>query len=85
MSLLTVSPSPHIRSAMSTQKIMLAVILALVPAIAAGTIFFGPRALILVVFCALISMLTEAVCRFLEKGRYYFRRQRNAYRCASGT
>ncbi len=65
MGLLTVSPSPHIRSEMSTQKIMLMVILALVPAIAAGTIVFGPRALLLVVFCAAVSMMTELVCRKL--------------------
>ena len=65
MGLLTVSPSPHVRSEMSTQKIMLMVILALVPAILAGTIVFGPRALVLVVFCALVSMMTELVCRKL--------------------
>lgn len=52
---------------MSTQKIMLMVVLALVPAIAAGTIVFGPRALLLVVFCALVSMMTEVVCRALMK------------------
>ena len=33
MSLLTISPSPHVRSSMTTQKIMLLVVLALVPAI----------------------------------------------------
>lgn len=65
MGLLTVSPSPHIRSAMTTQKIMLMVVLALVPAIISGTIFFGPRALFLVVFCAVVSMFTEFVCRKL--------------------
>lgn len=65
MGLLTVSPSPHIRSAMTTQKIMLMVVLALVPSVIAGTIFFGPRALFLVVFCAVVSMFTEFVCRKL--------------------
>ncbi len=67
MGLLTVSPSPHIRSAMTTQKIMLMVVLALVPAIISGAIFFGPRALFLVVFCAVVSMFTELVCRALMK------------------
>ena len=67
MGLLTVSPSPHIRSAMTTQKIMLMVVLALVPAIISGTIFFGPRARFLVVFCAVVSMFTELVCRALMK------------------
>jgi electron transport complex protein RnfD len=52
---------------MTTQKVMLMVILALVPAILAGTIVFGPRALLLVVFCAIVSMLTEVVCRALMK------------------
>lgn len=65
MNILTVKPSPHIRSGLTTQKIMLAVILALVPAIAAGTIVFGPRALLMVVFCAAVSMMTEVVCRAL--------------------
>lgn len=67
MNILTVKPSPHIRSELTTQKIMLAVIIALIPAIIAGTIVFGPRALFMVVFCALVSMMTEVVCRALMK------------------
>lgn len=67
MNILTVKPSPHIRSELTTQKIMLAVILSLVPAIIAGTIIFGPRALFMVIFCALVSMMTEIVCRALMK------------------
>ncbi len=65
MNTLTVKPSPHIRSDITTQKIMLAVIIALVPAIIAGTIVFGPRALLMVIFCALVSVMTEIVCRAL--------------------
>lgn len=64
-SLFTVSPSPHVRSGMTTQKIMLLVVLALVPAIVAATVFFGPRALLLVVFCAAVSVFTELVCQKL--------------------
>ena len=60
-SILTVSPSPHVRSSMTTQKIMLLVVLALVPAIVAATVVFGPRALLLVVFCAVVSMFTAIV------------------------
>lgn len=67
MNILTVKSSPHIRSELTTQKIMLAVIIALVPAIIAGTIVFGPRALFMVIFCALVSMMTEVVCRALMK------------------
>ncbi len=67
-SMLTVSPSPHVRSGMTTKKIMLVVVLALVPAIAAATVVFGPRALLLVVFCAGVSVLTELVCqRLMQK------------------
>ena len=57
--LLTVSPSPHIRSRMTTQKIMGLVLLALVPAIVAATIVFGVRALFLIVFCGAVSVLVE--------------------------
>lgn len=64
-SLLTISPSPHVRSSMTTQKIMLLVVLALIPAIVAATVVFGPRALLLVVFCAIVSMFTELVCQKL--------------------
>ncbi|MDE6021311.1 MAG: RnfABCDGE type electron transport complex subunit D [Ruminococcus sp.] len=67
MNILTVSPSPHIKSGITTQKIMLTVIAALIPAIISGTIFFGPRALFMVIFCALVSMITEIVCRALMK------------------
>ena len=64
-SLLTVSPSPHVRGQMTTQKIMLLVVLALVPAIVAATIVFGGRALLMVVFCAAVSVFTEFVCQKL--------------------
>jgi len=66
-SILTISPSPHVRSGMTTQKIMGLVILALVPSIAAATIIFGLRALLLVLFCAIVSALTEFVCQKLMK------------------
>ncbi len=66
-SILTISPSPHVRSGMTTQKIMGLVILALVPSIVAATIVFGFRALMLTLFCAIISVLTELVCQKLMK------------------
>ena len=45
MNKLKVSVSPHIHSGVTTQKIMLDVIIALMPAAAAGCIIFGIRAL----------------------------------------
>ena len=67
MQLLTVSPSPHVRSGMTTQKIMGLVLLALLPAAVCGVIFFGIRALLIMLFCILISMATEAICQKLMK------------------
>lgn len=57
----TVSPFPHIRSSVTTSKIMLNVLLALVPTIIASVIIFGYRSLIVVLF----SMLSAAVFEFL--------------------
>ena len=59
--LLTVSPSPHIKKGSSTQKIMLHVIIALLPATIWGIIMFGGRAAALVA----ISVVS---CVFFEWG-----------------
>lgn len=67
MKLLTIAPSPHIREGMTTQKIMLYVIGALVPAAVASVIHFGWRALLLMVFCVGISMACEGLCRIVMK------------------
>jgi electron transport complex protein RnfD len=42
------SSSPHIRSDETTQKLMLDVIIALIPALAASIYYFGYKAMILV-------------------------------------
>jgi len=52
---------------MSTQKIMLNVIIALMPAVAASCIFFGPRALLLTAVCVVSSVLFEYFSRKLMK------------------
>lgn len=44
---LLISSSPHFISGNTTTKIMLTVILALLPALIAGVVFFGPQALVL--------------------------------------
>lgn len=59
MSKLFVEPSPHIRSAWTTQKIMLNVIIALLPALVAATIIFGLRALVLSVICCTCCVVFE--------------------------
>ena len=48
MNKLKVSVSPHIHSGVTTQKIMLDVIIALLPAAVAGCIIFGARSLLVI-------------------------------------
>ena len=63
MNLLTVSPSPHIRSERTTQSIMLDVIIALCPAWIASVIIFGWRALLVSVVCIVSCGAPEYLCR----------------------
>jgi len=64
---LIVSSSPHQNSDVSTQKIMMTVIIALIPAIVASGIFFGLRAIALVAVCCSSAVLFEYLCRKLMK------------------
>ena len=54
-----VSFSPHIRSGARTNRIMLDVLIALVPAFIASVLIFGPRAAILVLMCVFFCVLFE--------------------------
>ena len=58
---LTVASSPHIRGNFRTNRIMLDVVLALLPGLAVGAAFQGPRAL----FVALLSVSTCVVAEWL--------------------
>lgn len=60
-SLLHVSMPPHIRQSESVPSIMLSVILALVPALAASVVFFGGYALLLVSVCIAAAAGSEAL------------------------
>ncbi len=51
MNKLIVEPSPHVKCAWTTQKVMLNVIIALCPALIASVLIFGLRALVLTVIC----------------------------------
>lgn len=64
---LSVSSSPHIRSAARTDRIMLDVIIALVPALIAGCVLFGMRALLVVASCVISSVLAEFVFNLIVK------------------
>jgi electron transport complex protein RnfD len=64
---LTVSASPHIRSATTTTGIMLDVILALIPAFLAAVIYFGPRVLAVAAVTVGTSVLSEFFARKVMK------------------
>ncbi|MBQ9032429.1 MAG: RnfABCDGE type electron transport complex subunit D [Parasporobacterium sp.] len=61
MSQLTVSSSPHIRQNTTTQRVMLDVIIALMPALIASVIIFGFRALLIVAICVACCVLAEFI------------------------
>lgn len=64
---LLVSSSPHIRSGETTQRIMLDVIIALMPALFAGIFYFGFKALTLTVTAVVFAVATEAVMQRIMK------------------
>ena len=65
--LMKVSSNPHIRSKVSTSKIMLAVVIALLPATVFGIWNFGTNALLLVITTVLTTVLTEMAYELFMK------------------
>ena len=61
------SSSPHAHAAVTTSRIMLDVIIALLPALCCGVYFFGLRALILTGTCIAACLVTEGLCRLAMK------------------
>lgn len=66
---LTIASSPHIRGNFRTNRIMLDVILALLPALTVGVWKFGPRALLVTLVCVAAAVGTERVYSALTKTR----------------
>lgn len=67
-SVLVVSHAPHINGSDTVPKIMLDVIIALMPALIAGVLVFGMRALIVALTCVISSAAAEYIwCRILKK------------------
>lgn len=64
---LIASSSPHIRSEETTQKIMLDVIIALLPALIASIFYFGFNSLVLVVASVAAAIATEIICQKIMK------------------
>lgn len=58
---LIVSTAPHVRSSLTTRKIMLNVVIALLPCAAAGIYYFGYRAAIVLAVSVLSAVLAEFI------------------------
>ena len=67
MNKLIVSSSPHIREGITTRRVMLDVIIALVPAIMASVIIFGAKSFLLVCVSVASCVLSEYICRKVMK------------------
>lgn len=65
--ILTVSASPHVRSAQTVSGIMLNVIIAMLPALAASIWLFGPRVLLVCAVTIGASVLAEYASRKIMK------------------
>ena len=65
--LMRVSSNPHIRSKVSTSKIMLAVVIALLPTTVFGIWNFGINALLIVITTVITTVLTELIYELLMK------------------
>ena len=61
------SSSPHAHAAMTTSRLMLDVIIALLPALCCGVYFFGLRVLLLTGTCIAACLVTEGFCRLAMK------------------
>ncbi len=59
------SVSPHVKSPRTTQKVMLDVIIALVPALVAAVLFFGWRSLLVVCVSVAVCVLSEYIWELL--------------------
>ena len=66
---LTVASSPHIRGNFRTNRIMLDVVLALLPALAVGAFFQGPRALLVALLSVSTCVVTEYLYSLITKSR----------------
>ena len=61
MSKLTVTAAPHIHSGASTNRIMLDVIVALLPATVASVVIFGLQSLVIIAACVISAVASESL------------------------
>ncbi len=67
MNNLLIEASPHIKSPMTTQKVMMHVLIALFPCVVASTYIFGLRALLMIVICAASCVIFELLFNIIVK------------------
>ncbi|MBR2351220.1 MAG: RnfABCDGE type electron transport complex subunit D, partial [Clostridia bacterium] len=67
MEKLVVSSSPHIHSGASTQRIMLDVIIALLPASVAAVVLFGLKAFVLIAVSVATAVISEFLFNLITK------------------
>lgn len=64
---LHIAVSPHIHSGRSTRSIMIEVVIALIPAMIAGTIIFGTRSLAVIGVCVAVCVFSEFFFNIIVK------------------
>ena len=64
---INVSHSPHISQPLSTRRIMVDVIIALLPAAGFAAYYFRMYALVLIATCVLSAVATEWICNLIRK------------------
>lgn len=67
LNILRVSPSPHAKGAMTTQRVMSCVILALMPSVISAGYYFGLRAIMLIALCIMACVVFEGFSRIIMK------------------
>jgi electron transport complex protein RnfD len=67
LSKITVSPAPHISQKLSTQRVMLDVIIGLAPAMAAAVWFFRLQAALVILTCVTACMASEWICNVIRR------------------
>ena len=67
-----VSASPHKTGKDTTRRLMLDVLIALAPCLAAGVVFYGLWALLLVVICMATCFASEQLCNLIRRKPFTF-------------
>ena len=67
MKKLSLTAAPHINSGVSTHNIMLDVVIAMIPASIAAIVFFGIKALLLILTCVASAVAAEAIFNLCVK------------------